>query len=166
MKRAIMRLLVLFASVGLAASCGGGGGKDKGFEFGGRWAARFVVTSSNVPANPVGEQSSDLIIITQSGNTVTVMLQSVNPYLVMNGPCDPDAKTFSATGIASGPLNGVKVDLNGNGLDDDSMSGTYSMRLSGAFTSGTWTADLSSRSATEPESASGTMMDQASGLSR
>lgn len=143
MKKSIFRLLAVVAVVGLAVSCGGGGDDDDDqYNFSGRWAGTFVVTVSNVPGIPVGFSGPDGLIITQSGNTVSVKYLSMPDELVMNGTCAPTAKTFSAAGTDT---DGISHNVSGAAIDEDSMSGTFAMQKGGVAAQGTWTVDLLSR---------------------
>lgn len=145
MKRSMFRLLAVAAVValaGLASSCGGG--DDDEYSFGGRWAATLLVTQSNLRGLPVGYQGPDVLIISQNGSKITSTWQSVATELTMSGTCDPKAKTFSAAGVST---DGIYFDVAGSGTDDDTMSGTWSMRYAGIVVRGTWIGDLASRAA-------------------
>ncbi|HWR98840.1 MAG TPA: hypothetical protein VN317_10505 [Candidatus Methanoperedens sp.] len=146
MRTTVLRWCATIAVIVLAASCSGGGGGDRDFVFGGRWLMDLIVTDSNVPANPVGTRGPDVLIIDQRGNAVTVWFESTGGDLVLNGPCDGNARTFTATGVGTGRYFGSSATISGAGIDYDSMSGTFRFTFpAGRFTAGTWVADLGSR---------------------
>ena len=144
MRGTVARLLAVVAIVCLGVSCGGD--DDKSYDFEGRWSWHGIVTESNVPANPIGEEYFDTLIISQDDSNVTVTFQSMGSNLVMVGTCDTKARTFSASGVGTGPYFGTSAAVSGAGIDGDSMSGIFRLNFPGGrFTSGTWSADLGSR---------------------
>lgn len=142
MKRSIFLLLSVVMVVGLAASCGGGGDDDGDYNFNGRWLAMFTLVSSSVPGAP--GSGPDVLLITQNGGNISLRFESTGDLVIMQGACDPKAKTFAATGMGTGRFAGIRSDINGAGVHDDSMSGTWTISKAGAFAKYDWTADLGS----------------------
>lgn len=143
MKKSLFLLLAVVALFGLAVSCGGGGDDDEDYIFAGRWAATLIVTQSNLPGFPVGYQGPDVLVINQNGNQILATWESVANELTMTGTCDPKAGNFAAAGVTT--VDAIYMDVSGSGMDDDTMSGVWSMQRAGIVVMGTWTGNLASR---------------------
>jgi hypothetical protein len=146
MKKSLYILLAVVAVFGLAVSCGGGGDDDDDYNFAGRWLANFTLVTAAAPGFPAS--GPDILLIAQDGTNIAVRFESVGSQLVMSGTCDPQARTFSATGMGIGSAAGIRSDISGVGIDDNSMTGTWTLTAGAVFAQYNWTAELGSRNLT------------------
>lgn len=136
--RAILVVLAV-AAVGAVAGCGGGGDDDGGnYDFSGTWTMTSVVVQSNLPGFPVGTAGTDIAKVSQSGTAIVVVVQGVAPQ---SGTCDPGAGTFAVSGVD----DGVVIATNGTAVDENTMSGEWTMTSGPYLARATYTAELVSR---------------------
>jgi hypothetical protein len=145
-------VLVVLAIAGIAA-CSSGDDDEDGdgqYDFNGTWAMNETVVQSNVPQFPVGLRGTDVARITQSGTSITVVIEDVAP---MAGTCDPVAGTFTVAG-SDGP---VAIQMNGVKVDEDTVSGELTMSGGPVLIRFTYTMNLTSRnrSASNPAAGNG-----------
>ena len=117
------------------------------FDFNGTWAASSTITESNLPNFPVGKHGTDTFVITQSGTTISAVMDGDQN---LSGTCDPEAGTFTMRGSSGSAVTSVSMQK----VDADSLSGqmtitggVYLVRLSSTMT-------LTSRSKAESTTAS------------
>jgi hypothetical protein len=131
-------LLVLVLGVILTSCSGGGGGSSYNFQ--GRWLYEAVVTASSVPGVRPGDRALDILFLDQEGRNLSGFFASI-PVMVMEGNCDPGARTFTI----AGDLEGVTTTLAGIGSDETTLTGTMVMTGSGRRLEAAWTATLGTR---------------------
>jgi hypothetical protein len=129
-------LLVLL--VALAAGCSSGS-SARNFNFNGTWAWTGVITATNTPGVFVGTVGSDVAVIIQAGNAITVQFPGVVPF---TGSCDTEAATFNVTGVGA-----VVWTMNGTADDDDTMRGELIAANGPLFIRTSYTLQLISRPA-------------------
>ena len=118
MKRIGLFLLAVVLMVGMAGCHKGD--DDKDYDFNGTWSAFSTIVSSNLPGFPVGTQGTDTIVITQSGTTISGVMDG---DMLLSGTCDPSKGTFSMTGNAGAAIYGMAMQKE----DADTLSGTFTI---------------------------------------
>jgi hypothetical protein len=129
--------VLLMAAVGAVGACGGGD-DDNDYNFNGTWTMTSQIVQSNLPGFPVGLAGVDVAKVAQSGTTIAVGIEGTP---LQNGTCDPNAGTFAVSGV-DGPL---VLATNGTRVDDNTMSGEWTMAGGPYLVRATHTMELVTR---------------------